>query len=587
MYIALVQFNPTTAALRKNAEDALSIIDELACLPYPPDLVVFPAFALTGANVAGLVYHDAFAAECVDVTREFVTRAKLPTLFGTLIPRPLEDQFSFICEPEAVFCHDGLGGALGFVDIYNQWHHDHYASSIDFEIDGHTITVLLDDYPDNEDDFSHSDVVVMMLAKEYEGTSSLFTSSTQIRYLRSIAQQNRSWLLVSNLTGGEDDAVFDGASIVFDNKGRIIDSADAFAEQVLVVNLELSGKVSEKEQADEDLELTQKKDMKVVKPLLPYEADWGALTLSLRDYVYKNGFEDVILGLSGGIDSACVAALAVDTLGAEHVQGILMPGPYTSQNSIDDALLLSELLGINTSTIPITEAYALIKRGGDFALGQEASSLAQENLQARLRMVYLMYLANHHGWLLLNTGNKSENAVGYSTLYGDTAGSFAPLGNYYKTDIYGLIAWRNSKSRIIPQTIVDKEPSAELREGQKDTDSLPSYDVLDRILRLHIEDDYGVDQILETAYQQSGEPSLDPSVVISVLEMVKRAEFKRRQEPLSPALGTVALNSNRAWPITNGFSDYDRRLIARADLYDFLNTIYKTDGPGATKILEN
>ena len=583
MYIAIVQSNPTTGSLRSNAEKALSAIDELAALPYPPDLVVFSAYALTGANTKGLIYHDAFAAECMDVAKDFMERAKLPTLIGTLIPRPLEDRFSFICEPEVLFCSNGKGGALGFVDVDNSWSSDRYASSIDIDLEGRVITVVLDDYPELEDDFSHSDIVIMMLAKEYEGTSSLFTSSTQINYLRSLANQNHAWLLVVNLTGAEDELVYDGASIVFDASGSIRGSAEPFVEQTMTFNCDLS---VARRSARGSIKTIQQ-DSKTIKPLLPYEADWHALVLSIRDFVTKNGFSDVVLGLSGGIDSALVAALATEALGSDHVHAVLIPGPFSSENSSADALGLARVLGISTMTFSITELYRSFMESYLQAFDDEGTPVAQENLQARLRMLILMYLANSNGWLLLNTGNKSEIAVGYSTLYGDAAGAFAPLGNLYKTDIYGLVDWRNNQQAVFPQSIVDKEPSAELREGQKDSDSLPPYEVLDRILRLHIEDDFGIDQILELARQETTQPLLDTELVSKVLEMVRKAEHKRRQMPLAPLLGTVDLCEERNWPLTCGFSDHDRHLTPYSDIFDYLGGLYAGEGPSDFIVHEN
>ena len=564
MYVALVQFSPKTGALRDNAERALACIKELAESVYPPDLVVFPALALTGANVGGLVSHSAFAVECLDVVSEFIARAQLPTLFGAMIPRLLEDGESFICESEVILCQNGEGGALGFVDIKNEWPADQCVSRVEIKMGGHRLSIILDDYPEKDEDFSHSDVVIMMLAKEYEGTNSLFTSSTQINYLRGLAKRNRSWILAANLVGAEDDRIYDGGSILLDSSGCIRDSAEPFVEQTLMVNLDLHIKKP-----------ASPKDQKTVKPLLPCEADWKALKLSLSDYVRKNGFTDVVLGLSGGIDSACVAALAVDALGPKHVHAILMPGPFSSPASMDDAITQAALLGIDYKTFSITELYNTFLRMGNQVLDEiSPHAIALENLQARLRMLILMYFSNTYGWLLLNTSNKSEIAVGYSTLYGDSAGMFAPLGNLYKTDVYELIAWRNEQNTVIPQSIVDKEPSAELREGQRDTDTLPPYETLDRILRLHIEDDFGIDQIIETARQESGEPPLEPELISSVLGMVKKAEFKRRQMALAPTLGATDLSAERAWPITCGFSDHNRNLVTRAKLLDYLKTIY-------------
>ncbi|MDR3307295.1 MAG: hypothetical protein LBS58_00125, partial [Coriobacteriales bacterium] len=199
MYIAVIQMNPTVGALTHNARKALALIDELAATPYPPDLVVFPAYALSGAPLEGLAYSDAFAAECLDVARDFIIHAKLPTIIGTVLPRPFEGAYAFVCEPEVLYCKDGVGGALGFVDIDNEWDEDRYASSVTVVLDGHTVTVLLDDYPESDDDLDPSDVVIMLLAKEYRNTNSMFTSSQQLHHLRSCAQEANAWVVAANL----------------------------------------------------------------------------------------------------------------------------------------------------------------------------------------------------------------------------------------------------------------------------------------------------------------------------------------------------------------------------------------------------
>jgi NAD+ synthase (glutamine-hydrolysing) len=303
--------------------------------------------------------------------------------------------------------------------------------------------------------------------------------------------------------------------------------------------------------------------------------------------VDKNGFSDVVLGLSGGIDSAVTAALAVDALGPERVHGVLMPGPYSSPGSVSDAAALANNLGIATLTMPITSSFEAFKQASVSAIGNEGSPVALQNLQARIRTIHLMHLSNTFGWLLLNTGNKSEAAMGFSTLYGDTAGAFAPLGNVYKEDVYALAAWRNQQKPLIPQPIIDKAPSAELYEGQRDEDTLPPYALLDRILRLHIEDGLGVDQILEFTRHEAGEQPLDAQTVGKVLEAVKRAEYKRRQEPLAPSIGYLDLTADRSWPLTNGFTDHYRNLMGAVSIVDYLGLIYRWDAPKGWDISAN
>jgi NAD+ synthetase len=556
MYVAIVQNNPTVGALRANAAHVLESLDALAASAYPPDLVVLPSCALTGSPLDGLCYSEAFMAEALDVARLFMERAPLPTLVGTLLPAPLEEG-GFLVEPEVLFCNGGEGTTLGFIDPPGQWEPLRYTSSVTVSLDGQTVSVLLDGPPEPEDDFSASDVVIVMLAKEYQGTDTMFTASDQLGYLREVARRDDVWILAVNLVGAQDDVVYDGASVVLAPDGSVVEAAAPFAEQVLSFNIGPDRHPGNEER-------------RLVRPLLPYDADWRALGLSVRDYVCKNGFTDVVIGLSGGIDSAVTAALACDALGAEHVHGVLMPGPCSSEGSVRDAAALAANLGIETLSLPITgplEAFFALYQE---VLGQEGSFLARQNIQARIRAVHLMQLSNTFGWLLLNTGNKSEAAMGFSTLYGDTAGAFAPLGNLYKTDVYGLAHWRNERSPVIPAEIMEKPPSAELYEGQKDQDSLPPYEVLDRILRLHIEDGLGVDQILEYTRQVPDGAALAEDLVVTVLDTVRRTEYKRRQEPLAPALGSLDMGVDRDWPITNGFTDHSRGLVPDGRPEDYL-----------------
>jgi NAD+ synthase (glutamine-hydrolysing) len=581
MYIAIVQNNPTAGAVKENAERALESLDMLAAGPYPPDLVIFPACALTGTPLDGLCFSDAFAAEVLDVTHGFIGKAPLPTLIGTLMPRPLEDVMGFASEPEVLFCRDGTGGVFGFIDNSPDYDPARYAASVTTIIDGHTVSLILDDYPEPEDDFLDSDIVIMMLAKEYRGTNSMFTASEQLGFLRGFARRNSVWVVVANLVGGQDDAVYDGASVVLAPDGSVVGTAEPFIEQVLTCNIGIEGPSSGIADGKGN------GDAHLIKPLLPYEADWRALELCVRDYAAKNGFTDAVIGLSGGIDSAVVATLAVDALGAEHVHGVLMPGPHSSRGSVDDATELAQNLGIKTITMPSTGPLEAFTALSNEVLEQEGSSLARQNIQARIRTINLMHLSNTFGWLLLNTGNKSEAAMGFSTLYGDTAGAIAPLGNVYKTDVYGLALWRNGKKPLIPTAIIEKEPSAELYDGQKDSDSLPPYELLDRILRLHIEDGLGVDQILEFTRRDLDGEKLTSALVSQVLATVSSAEYKRRQEPLAPSLGYLDMGKDRNWPVTNGFEDHYRDLKPSKGLADYSSMLRDWRQPEGWDFLAN
>ncbi len=277
------------------------------------------------------------------------------------------------------------------------------------------------------------------------------------------------------------------------------------------------------------------------------EEVWRALTLGLGDYCRKNGFGHVVIGLSGGIDSALTAALAADTLGADRVHGVLMPSRYSSEHSLTDARDLAAALGIGTLEIPIEGPFGAYESVLAPAFEGRGADVTEENLQARVRGTLLMALSNKFGWLVLATGNKSELSVGYSTLYGDMVGGFAPLKDVFKTRVYELARWRNSQAGgpVIPESTLTKAPSAELREGQTDQDSLPPYDELDAVLAAYVEQDASRDAIAAAGHE--------PQLVARVCRMVDAAEYKRRQGPLGVRITHKAFGRDRRIPVTNGY----------------------------------
>ncbi len=349
------------------------------------------------------------------------------------------------------------------------------------------------------------------------------------------ARESGLWVVYCNLVGGQDELVYDGRSVVISADGTLAARAASFEEDLLVVDLDLersAALVSGGGMA----ELTQ-----------GAEETYAALVLGLRDYAKKNGFTDVVLGLSGGVDSALVATLACDALGAEHVHGVLMPSRYSSQGSIDDALVLANALGVETRTIPIEGVHqAFLDALAPSFAGREPG-VAEENIQARVRGTLLMGLSNKFGWLALATGNKSELSVGYSTLYGDMVGGFAPIKDVFKTRVYELCRWRNEQAgrEIIPESTITKPPSAELRPGQVDQDSLPPYEVLDAILERYVEADESRDQIVAAGF--------DTDTVDRVVALTDAAEYKRRQGPIGVKITTKAFGKDRRMPITNRY----------------------------------
>ena len=349
--------------------------------------------------------------------------------------------------------------------------------------------------------------------------------------LRARALQTGSWIVYVNTVGGQDELVFDGGSLIMAPDGTVTQRAAMFDEEVLFVQIPTQDWVA---------------DPRAPWPEGPEEV-YRALVTGLRDYVLKNGFEQVVVGLSGGIDSAMTAALAADALGPDSVRALAMPSLYSSPESLEDAINCAEQLGIRIDTIPIDEILDRYGQALAGALAGRPSGVTEENLQARIRGTMLMALSNRSGAMVLATGNKSEYAVGYSTLYGDMAGGFAPIKDVPKTLVYELARWRNAQPGFppIPGRTITKPPSAELRPDQKDTDSLPPYEELDPIIELYVEDDLGPDEIVARGHS--------PATVQRVIAMIDRAEYKRRQAAPGVKITPKAFGRDRRMPITNRF----------------------------------
>ena len=596
MYIALVQNNPTLGALAANVDDMLQTVQTLQQLAYPPDLVIWPAYALTGQPLAGLATSASFAAECLDQARRFLQKTTLPCLFGSVAPQQLDDQLE--CVSEAIYVQPGGGGLLGFSALDDLESLDEDYGCIRVRIGNQTVAIFLEDIPDDGEGLSDCDLIIALVAKEYQGCAHLLTSANWLTSCQHVAKSANAWLVVANLVGGQDELIYDGGSLIVNPAGELTASAPLFRTAILTCNLSsqngeaparstalISAEASVEPSAAPHSPATTTTNGKQI--LLPRAVDWQALELATHDYLRKNGFTDVVLGLSGGIDSALVAVLASDALGAEHVHALLLPSAVTAPTSQSDALELAGNLGIEATISGIDELLMAFRARLSEPANWDPQALAVQNLQARLRMICLMYAANQHNWLLLNTSNKSEAAVGYSTLYGDSAGGFAPFGNIYKTDLYELAVWRNSQQAVIPASILHKPPTAELFSGQLDTDTLPPYELLDRILRLHIEDNFGLDQILDFLANLPDADPVDADLVSAVLRLVQRAEFKRRQEPLAPNLGSVSLTDQRAWPITNGFRDRQHFLNTGGNWENLLEIIRDGQRPSGLGFLDN
>ena len=342
-------------------------------------------------------------------------------------------------------------------------------------------------------------------------------------------------VVACNLVGGQDELVFDGQSLALDAQGRLAARAPSFVEDLLLVTVERG--------ADGALALAGR-----MAPALERLPEiYQALVLGIRDYIGKNGFGGVVLGLSGGIDSALTLALAVDALGAERVRTVMMPSPYTADISLTDAKDMAARLGVKHEVLPIAPCFDAFRGTLANTFAGLPEDLTEENIQARIRGTLLMAISNKTGWLVLTTGNKSELAVGYSTLYGDMAGGFAPLKDVLKTVVYQLSNWRNTQSPVIPERIITRPPSAELRPDQTDQDSLPSYDVLDRIIQGYMEEDRPAASLVADG--------LPVDAVAQVVRLLRLAEYKRQQGPVGPRVTARAFGRDWRYPITSAFRE--------------------------------
>ena len=356
------------------------------------------------------------------------------------------------------------------------------------------------------------------------------------KLLKTRAQESGLDIIYTNLVGGQDELVFDGGSMAVNNKGKTVFRAPQFEEGLYLICY--SGTHKDRFSAQDNF---------VYKALSEEESIYKALVLGVKDYVYKNGFKGAIIGLSGGIDSALTLCIAVDALGSENVEVLIMPSQFTASMSNEDAQLQAEILGVRFNKIPISEPVAEFNKILKPRFKNLPADTTEENIQARCRGILLMALSNKTGELVLTTGNKSEMAVGYSTLYGDMAGGFAPLKDIPKGMVFRLANWRNRKQQIIPQRVIDRPPSAELREDQKDEDSLPPYEILDPILERYIELDQSPAEIIKSGF--------DADIVKQIVSLIDRNEYKRRQAAPGVRISERAFGRDRRYPITSGYKE--------------------------------
>lgn len=387
------------------------------------------------------------------------------------------------------------------------------------------------------------------------------------KYLSMKAHDYHVAIAYCNMVGGQDELLFDGTSLVSNPNGKLVLRGETFAEEIATIDIDLDENlrinlldprrryISPQNLPFKVLELPSPKPKKERYPKKPgsslerEEEIFRGLVTGVRDYVRKNGFKKVVVGLSGGMDSSLVATIATEALGSENVKGVLMPSPYTSQESLEDAHQLARNLKIEMLTIPIDRVFESYLKALEEAFKKASPDTTEENIQARIRGNYLMALSNKFGWLVLTTGNKSEMATGYATLYGDMAGGLAVIKDVYKTDVYRIGRWYNRKkgAAIIPKRVFEKAPSAELRPNQTDQEKLPPYEVLDEILKYYIEENLDPEEIVDKGFARN--------IILQTIEMLKKSEYKRKQAPVGIKISTRAFGKDWRMPITNRFRE--------------------------------
>jgi len=550
--IAMAQINPVLGDLEGNSQLILGAVKE--ALVSGADVVLFSEMVLTGYPVEDLALRPAFQSASRRRVNELAEQiekiggGELLTIIGYLDHNE---------KPENALAAIHRGKVVG---KYVKHHLPNYGVFDEFRNFGQGDKSLVIRFGSIDialaicEDIWQEGGPVANLSKANPGILLVANGSpferdkdgVRLDLARKRVKQLGCPLVYLNMVGAQDDLVFDGGSFALDSAGEVIAKSEQFESSLNIVDIEC-----EIESGSPDLVLSGavKKDKgaarTLISPSLSDEEEiWRALVVGLKDYVSKNGFKSVALGLSGGIDSALTATLAVDALGKESVYGLLMPSKYSSTHSISDAKELAENLGIGYEIIEIAGIVA------SFQSAIELSGLAEENIQARVRGSLLMGLSNQRGHLILATGNKSELAVGYSTLYGDAVGGFAPIKDIFKVDIWRLARWRNNQAGgkvMIPVNSIEKAPSAELSPGQKDSDSLPDYELLDQVLKLYIEKNIDATKIIASGF--------DKAIVDRVVAMVDKAEYKRRQYPPGPKVSPIAFGKDRRLPMTSRWKE--------------------------------
>lgn len=568
--IALAQINPTVGDLSGNLKKITRMIEEARV--YDADLIAFPELALTGYPPEDLLLKPQFIKDNIELLNEIVAGSEgIAAVIGFV------DKSDDIYNAAAFICDRKLAGVYhkSFLPNYGVFDEERYfRAGRDypvFTLNGTRIGInICEDiwYPDGPSIFqtlAGAEVIVNINASPYHAGKWRFRE----RMLSTRAADNFVIVAYVNMVGGQDELVFDGHSMVFDQNGNLIARGRQFEEELILADLNIDAVFRarlhdprrRKSGVNRNIDtgmvrhifLSEHKERsmaaipaRTISPLEDLAEIYAALTLGVRDYVGKNKFSNVVIGMSGGIDSALTATIAADSLGSDNVIGVFMPSQYTSVESGEDASAVAKNLGIRLITNPMWDVFeSYIKTLSDQFKGLE-HDVTEENLQARVRGNILMALSNKFRWLVLTTGNKSEMSVGYATLYGDMAGGFAVIKDVPKTLVYRLAEYRNSTGpKIIPERVLKRPPTAELKPGQTDQDTLPPYDILDPILQAYVEEDRGIDEIASMGWSRE--------LVERVISMVDRSEYKRRQAPIGIKITPRALGRDRRMPVTNRY----------------------------------
>ena len=548
--VALAQINPTVGDLEGNAALITNYTDQAK--KAAADVIVFPEMVLTGYPVEDLAMRASFRSASKKALTQLVTSLD-PSIVSVV---------GYLDESTTGAPQNNVAIIYGskIAATYTKRHLPNYGVFDEFRnfVPGDSTLVIRVKGVDIGiaicEDIWHSladlaarkpGLVLVPNGSPYERNK----DDVRLALVQKRAKEIGAPLAYVNMTGGQDDLVFDGDTIVVDARGAVISRAAQFQDQLLVVDIDSATQTSTPDVviSESGVEASDSLPPAVAARMSDNEEIWNALVMGLRDYVAKNKFRSVVVGLSGGIDSALVAAIAVDALGAKCVNGVAMPSKYSSDHSVEDATAFAANTGIHFRTVEIEPMVQ------SFMQSITLKAVAAENIQARVRGTTLMGISNQEGHLVLATGNKSELAVGYSTLYGDAVGGFAPIKDIYKTDVWALATWRNAQATArgevapIPQRSIEKEPSAELRPDQKDSDSLPEYELLDQLLTRYVDGDQGSAALIAAGF--------DSALVMRVIAMVDKAEYKRRQYPPGTKVSARAFGKDRRLPMTSRWSE--------------------------------